>query len=42
VGLPPQGYSILESIIIGIGIAILTMDPNLQKFIGIVIRDVIP
>jgi hypothetical protein len=41
VGLPPEGYGILESRIIGIGIAIV-IGPNLQKFIGIVIKDEIP
>jgi hypothetical protein len=40
-GFPPEGYSILESIIIDIGIAIV-IGPNLQKFIGLIIRDIIP
>jgi hypothetical protein len=41
VGFPLKGYSVLESRIIGIGIAII-IGPNLQKLIGIVIGDEIP
>jgi hypothetical protein len=36
VGFSPEGYSFLESKIIGIGIAIV-IGPNLQKYIIIVI-----
>jgi hypothetical protein len=39
VDFPSGGYSIIESRIIGIAIVI---GPNLQKFIGIVIRDETP
>ncbi len=37
---PPEGYTFLESRIIGIGISI-AIRPNGQKFIGFVIRDTI-
>jgi hypothetical protein len=43
VGFPPEGYSFLESRIIGIGIATV-IGPHFQKFIciNIVIGDEIP